>query len=173
MPEVCGENHPDRPEVTCEKPRPCHTMHLSRTHRLDWDGPPPPTRRSRKAEAAEIANKATPAVRTGPPTLTAEPVVRTRPDDEWVEYATGVFHRFLRTRTEPFTTPEDLWPLLEAPQEMRHLVHVVRRALKQGWMAEVAAKRITDPCRTKDGTWFSMNKLVPVYESRIAERPER
>jgi hypothetical protein len=150
-------------------------MHLSRTHDIDWDGPPAVTRRSRRKQALDIAGAVAPATRTGAPTL---PVVRTPALSEyqgqvlfpeWVEHASKVLHGFLRTRHEAFTTPEDLWPLLDAPEEMREMVQVVRRALRGKWMTEVAAKRLTGVYRTRDGVEFKMNKLVPVYESLIAE----
>jgi hypothetical protein len=83
MPETCGEPHPEHPEVTCEKPRPCYALHWNIAHQMDWDGepppPPPPPPKTRKAQAAGIANGIPAAPTTGPPDLS----MRAKPVPDW------------------------------------------------------------------------------------------
>jgi hypothetical protein len=68
MPEICGEHHPERIEVTCEKWSPCYRRHVSHTHQTDWPSDKQrPDKASRKAEAAGIAGNIKPAKKTGPP----------------------------------------------------------------------------------------------------------
>jgi hypothetical protein len=177
MPEVCGEVHPERPEVSCDKQMPCAVAHMSREHDEAWPNPLTMAElrqrtKSDRKRLVEMADRVRPATTVGPPSLEVlSPDVRSQWENqikhpEWVEYASKVFYDFLRERTEPFTTPEDVWPLLDAPEEMREMVQVVRRALRDGWIKEVAAKRLNDVYRTKDGIEFKMNKLVPIYQSQ-------
>lgn len=87
-------------------------------------------------------------------------------EERWLAHASEVMTEFLATRTEPFTTPEHLWPLLPDPLpdvDRRILVRLVRSALKAGLIREEGARRLRDTYRTADGTTFSINKLVPVY----------
>lgn len=51
MPEVCGEPHPDQPEVTCEKPRPCYFFHLGSD--ISWPGPSPDARKGSKRDEVQ------------------------------------------------------------------------------------------------------------------------
>lgn len=84
----------------------------------------------------------------------------------WIDHAYGVLLGFLKDRTEPFTTPEHLWPLLPDPApevDRRVLVRVVRQALREGLIQEVGAVRLKDTYRTADGSEFSINKLSPRY----------
>lgn len=87
--------------------------------------------------------------------------------DVWVPYAEGVFTDFLRTRAEPFTTAEDVWPLLYAPEEKRAMALVTQRLTKAGAISEVGAKRLRGIYRTRDGVAFAENKLVPIYVSLL------
>lgn len=87
--------------------------------------------------------------------------------DEWVKDAERVTLAFLRQRREDFTTAEHLWPLLDAPQEMRSLSVVVQRMLRGQKMVEVGATRLRGVYQSKDGVAFSENKLVPIYRSMI------
>lgn len=84
--------------------------------------------------------------------------------DVWLAYAEEVFVEFLSIRTEPFTTAEDVWPLLYAPEEMRAMSLVTQRMVRQGRMREVGAKRLRGVYRTRDGVEFAENKLVPLYQ---------
>lgn len=83
----------------------------------------------------------------------------------WTREAEAVFREFLRTRQEPFTTAEDVWPLLDRPEEMRAMSVVTQRLLRSGAIEEVASKRLRGIYRTRDGHEFAENKLVPVYRS--------
>jgi hypothetical protein len=164
--EPCGDENPEYPGVFCEKPTPCYFVHQNFGMDLDWPGEDPPTRRlSRLAEMKEIADAIPREKATGPPDL-REYQQRVR-DPEWVEYASRVLHTYCREHAEPFTTAEHLWPLLDAPEEMRWLVQPVRRALRQHWMHQVDSRRLGDIYRSRDGVEFQMNKLVPVYRSLI------
>lgn len=84
----------------------------------------------------------------------------------WLPYATETFRTFLREHPgREFTTAEDVWPLLETPEEMRAMVVVVRTMLREHGMVEVGAKRLKGTYRTKDGVEFAENKLVPIYRA--------
>lgn len=39
---LCGEPHPDYPDVICDRERPCYGSHMSVAARLVWDGPAHP-----------------------------------------------------------------------------------------------------------------------------------
>lgn len=72
---------------------------------------------------------------------------------------------FLGEHPDPFTTPEDLWPLLDDPAvDRKNMSAVVGRALREGLMVEVGSKRLRDTYRTRDGVEFKMNKIVPIYQ---------
>lgn len=86
---------------------------------------------------------------------------------DWTKATEQRFREFLLTRAEPFTTAEDFWPLITAPQQMRALSVVVQSALRQEWLCEQGAVRLRGLYRSADGVEFKMNKLVPVYLSRI------
>lgn len=167
---LCSAPNPEHPEVLCDKPLPCHYMHESRADEMAWPGEPPPPvppASSRRARMKEIADSIPPSKRTGPPDLREH--LQKILDPEWVEYASRVLHTYCREHEQPFTTAEHLWPLLDAPEEMRWLVQPVRRALRQRWMHQVDTRRLSDLYRSKDGVEFQMNKFVPVYQSRIFE----
>lgn len=88
---------------------------------------------------------------------------------EWLMHAQDVLTTFLASHEGPFTTAEHLWPLLEDPLpdvDRRILVRVVRQALRDGQIEECGAKRLKDTYRTRSGTTWKMNKIVPVYRSR-------
>jgi hypothetical protein len=165
---LCSAPNPEHPEVLCDKPLPCHYMHESRAEEMAWPGKPPspvPPASSRRARMKEIADSIPPSKKTGPPDL-REHQHQVR-DPAWVEYASEVLHTYCREHQQPFTTPEHLWPLLDAPEEKRQMHQPVRRALGQRWMSEVGSRRLRDIYRTRDGVEFQLNKLVPVYQSRI------
>lgn len=176
--ELCGEVHPDKPEVVCDKQVPCYVMHHSRVTNDVWDGEQDPRTvvpkgKSRAKELADLASHVEPSKKAGPPLPLRRPHQQSEyenpvQDPEWVNNAVKVFHDFLSDRAEDFTTPEDLWPLLDSPREMREMVQVVRRALRQKWIEEVAAKRLNGVYRTRDGVEFKMNKLVPIYRSLLS-----
>jgi hypothetical protein len=89
--------------------------------------------------------------------------------DEWQSYAGKIIDEFLAGRTEYFTTAEDIWPLLDAPEEMRQISVLIRSYKARGLIVEAASKRLRGTYRTKDGVEFQENKLVPVYESRMMQ----
>lgn len=91
---------------------------------------------------------------------------------QWLADAKRTLHEFCRGRVEPFTTPQDVWPLLDAPGEMRAFTVVVQHALRRRWITEVGSRRLRGGFTTRDGRAFEMNKLVPVYSSRIAMLPD-
>lgn len=180
--EICEESHPEHPEVLCDKPVPCYHLHASRKYpeHSPWDNDAvPPSRVSSggaRARMGEMATRAKGARKTG----AADPaeVLKSRrvdrsewgqepPSAQWVEDTLRTFEEFLRGRGESFTTAEDFWPLIDTPGDMREMVHVVRRALRLEWIQEVGAKRLSGTYRTRNGHEFQMNKLVPIYESRI------
>lgn len=90
--------------------------------------------------------------------------------DEWQTYAGPIVERFLTECPTEFTTAEDVWPLLEKPEEMRAMSVLVQSLLRAGWIEEVAAKRLRGTYHTKDGHEFAENKLVPVYRSKICRQ---
>ena len=86
---------------------------------------------------------------------------------DWIAEAKRVLHTYCVEHDEPFTTPEDIWPLLDAPGEMRAFTVVVQHALKRRWIKEVSARRLRGAFTTRDGKIFEMNKISPIYQSRI------
>lgn len=42
MAELCGERHPDRPEVTCDKEKPCYSYCQNAAAGLTWNFRPMP-----------------------------------------------------------------------------------------------------------------------------------
>lgn len=180
MPEVaiCGAECPSNPEIICEKQKDCTVVHISFSTGEAWPGEPEPTpqrRRTIRQTLIEMGSRITREESAGDPILEItgrdgrSEYENQIQEAEWVVYATQVFYDFLLDRTEPFTTPEDLWPLLEPPKEMREMVQVVRRALREGWIKEIAAKRLNGTYVTKgEAVAFKMNKLVPIYRSTLA-----
>lgn len=55
--ELCGETHPEREEVRCDKHAPCWGDHSNVEHMTVWPGRPVPSRRPRTVEMAGIANR--------------------------------------------------------------------------------------------------------------------
>jgi hypothetical protein len=59
---LCGDPHPDSPEVTCDKHVPCYYFHASRTAGISWgtQPDPPPKERTTKqrAEIDKMADRA-------------------------------------------------------------------------------------------------------------------
>lgn len=90
--------------------------------------------------------------------------------DAWQARTRGAFRDFLRDRSEPFTTAEHFWPLIDAPREMRALSTVVRGAIRDNWIEEHGAVRLREVYHSRDGVQFAMNKLVPVYVSLIVAK---
>jgi hypothetical protein len=181
---ICGAKHPEIEGVTCtiKRPQGTHSPHT------DWEHPPwldkefeerrKLLKSNRKVKPGAKARLHTKVVNSRKENLEAE-LRRVSPgvpqeaegkwqQDPWVTYAGQTFQRFLEQRPESFTTAEDVWPLLERPEEMRAMVQVVRRLLRAGYMEEVGAKRLKGVYRTKDGHEFAENKLVPIYRSLIA-----
>lgn len=63
MTDLCGAEHPERPEVTCDKPLPCYHFHSSREHRTAWGSQPAPPKRGRsetktRVKVDEMASRA-------------------------------------------------------------------------------------------------------------------
>lgn len=102
------------------------------------------------------------------PGLDPEILVRWQAD-EWQAYAGPIVESFLRRHEGEFTTAEDIWPLLDRPEEMRSMSVLVQAFLRAHYIEEVAAKRLRGTYRTKDGFEFAENKLVPIYRSLIVE----
>lgn len=177
---TCGAQHPEG-EGRCIKPESGHADHYDGTR--GWTDPEIAERMrivreqgarreggkaGTRRHLVQIAAGGARGVREfrgggGPPPAAEERWSR----ETWVPYAKGVLFDFLRQHPGEFTTAEDVWPLLDAPQEMRAMVLVVRAGLKEKAMHEVRAKRLRGEYRTKDGVVFAENKLVPVYQSLI------
>lgn len=181
----CGVPNPEAPGMTCYL-KPPHATHqdiaggkwahtqLREDEKVRRENPirKPGKRASKRllsatAQAAEARRKALEAERGRvSPGVPSEAVGKWMMD-EWVTYAGGVFTEFLKQHPGPFTTAEDVWPLLDRPEEMRMMVQVVRALLRARHMEEVGAKRLKGVYRTKDGYEFAENKLVPIYQSLI------
>lgn len=185
----CGSIHPSKPEVACTIKLDTdsnHPDHYDRKANVDWPNldwvPDRKVVHVNKRAAIQVAADAAKATgqpdRVGRPPTPAEHLAEQRPvqadvpaeavqawsRDDWVEGAYTVLVGWIRSHPgQQFTTPEDIWPLLTAPREMRAMVLPVRRAIKHGLMAEVGAKRLRETYRTRDGVEFPMNKLVPIY----------
>lgn len=178
MAERCGVHHPDDLTVLC-RAKGDHADHLNGAHiwpNTEWLESRPRQvvshdHRSLQVRVREAARNAqvqrpigAPRIHTGVP---IEAMIRWT-NSGWVDYATAEFRRFLEGRVEQFTTPEHFWPQIEAPPQMRALSVVVQGALRREWIEEVGAIRLREVYHTADGFQFPMNKLVPVYRSRIA-----
>jgi len=87
---------------------------------------------------------------------------------DWLASAARTLHGYCQGHAGPFTTPEDIWPLLDNPGEMRAFSVTVQRALKRRWMTEVGAVRLPGTYSTRDGVTFKQNKFCPIYQSLIA-----
>lgn len=183
----CNAPHPSIEGVVCtqrEGAQP-HPFHLDRKSGIDWPNeafePPRSVVHSRgkgKKKAEEIAKGNPEPPRVGAPPSPEEHLDRQRPQtdvpadavaewskDAWVDRTYATLVAWVRQNgASVFTTPEDIWPLIDAPREMRAMVLPVRRAIKNGIIIEVGAKRLRDTYRTRDGVEFAMNKLVPIYQ---------
>lgn len=126
-------------------------------------------RRTARRRVDEMAMRVPPERRVAPAPGPPGAAVAGWSADAWTARAIAVLKEFCEGRTGPFTTPEDVWPLLPTPREQRAMVVPVRHALRHGWIAEVGARRLTGVYRTADGDQFRMNKLVPVYRSLISK----
>jgi hypothetical protein len=126
----------------------------------------PGGRRERYTQANVIAAAVRP-VTHAVPKASPSPVFD-RPG--WVLATSRAFHDFCLNRAEPFTTAEHFWPTIEAPAEMRALSQVIQAALRKGWIGEVGSRRLNDTYRSKDGIEFKMNKIVPVYQSKVCRK---
>lgn len=176
---TCGEPHPEH-GTPCSAPDAPHQWHSavllvpgSPPQGLDWLNEEyanagaarrPRTRGEREAHKAEIRERIRSAEGGPAPEMTVAWAERKA---EWLRQAKRVLHTFCQQHEGDFTTAEDVWPLLDSPGEMRAFVVPVRHALRSRWMTEVGARRLSGLYTTADGVQFQMNKLVPVYRSRI------
>lgn len=125
----------------------------------DWVGPnAAPTRAQQEGDLNDLAHR----IRPGVP----EEATEAWSKEAWTEQTYQTFVRFVAERTEPFTTAEDFWPLIDAPREKRAMTIVVQRALRAGLIIEVGAKRLDKVYRSRDGVEFAMNKFAPIYSRR-------
>lgn len=156
MPETCGEPHPSRPEVTCEKPTPCYDVHYSLTAQIDWDGPPspppPPPAKTRRAQVATMASHIPPASRTGPPEAERAHARHNDPDTSH-EAAASVSdirerQRYVLTCLEHLkeATDEELveaYPRYDLPRQSTSGIRTRRRELADlGLVVQTGAKRV-------------------------------
>lgn len=175
MAEVCGEAHPERPDLACDKDTHPFGAHLHITSGTTWEGlpvPAPSRRKGKRGDASRVAQVieriGARGARTGPPVSGPPPAaVAAWEADQgaWVAEARAALKAVAQTRSR-FTTG-DVWPLLEAPPEKRAMVVVVRYGLKAGWMVEDGAERVNGQYLTRDGVAFPLNKLVPIYRSLL------
>ena len=160
---------------TCVLPEGQHRQHWDRT--IWWENtsyqPPPSRTPPGRARADRVSRRAHDLMhevseRTPPEGGTDRTVPAREWDDEaWMEHAVDVMGEFLASRTEPFTTPEHLWPLLHdpAPLDRRVVGRKVQRLMTtSGLVREVGQRRLRDKYYTADGTEFKMNKIVPIYQ---------
>ena len=169
MADYCGSAHPDDADRVCRQnslPHRSHADGAGTWPNPEYVGPTMDSLRQRREHRAKGGAVKQLGAFVGGSTLSSE--VEEKWDRQgWVDGAKSVVREFLLHRSEPFTTAEHWWPLLDAPQEKRAMVQVVRWAVRQGLMREVGARRLRDIYRTRDGHEFQENKLVSVYQSRI------
>ncbi len=189
----CHEPHPEIAESLCVVPEGQHLDHIDLAGNVWPNGPAReahsrrPTKRGKgrrageasdaaKAKIKEIAAAVERERRVNPladgrrPATTGVPAASAVEwsKEAWAHETTGTLQVFLVARQEPFTTPEHLWPLIDSPNgDMRAMSVVVQAALRGQWIEEVGSKRLRDVYRTRDGVEFAMNKLVPIYRSKI------
>lgn len=177
---ICGATHPEHPERVCKRTPP-HIDHDDatgdpegmwtteadqRAHRIRKENKP--GRRRGQKVLTRLGAEVAMGRRTMDPGVPTEALTAWS-KEAWQPYAMGVFQRFLTQRVTPFTTAEDVWPLLHTPEEMRAMVVVVRRMLSTNLMVEEGAKRLRGVYHTLDGDEFAENKLVPIYRSLICD----
>ena len=85
----------------------------------------------------------------------------------WVNQTFETFKEFLRGRSEPFTTAEDFWPLIDNVPERRAMVEVVKKAKWASLIVEVGTRDLKGVFHTRDGVEFLMNKKVPLYRASL------
>lgn len=77
MSELCGEPHPDKSEVRCDKTVPCYGYHSSVPYDLTWPGNPKPRKRADGGKLKDI--KARALVRNTDPGTAHEAIERYKP----------------------------------------------------------------------------------------------
>lgn len=168
---VCNERHPDEHDQFCVLTG-SHGHHTTKWG-MAWPNEPvlqeSAERRARSSYRTKRGRtSALGALLTR--VKVAEDAHPTSPE-EWLEEAYEIFHQWLAEHSEPFTTPQHIWPMLDTPTSMRILSVVVQRLLREGAMGQVGSVRLRDTYRTRDGTMFSINKMVPLYQSLISSGP--
>lgn len=174
MAEICGEEHPEQPGLSCDKPTHPFGSHFHRDSAAVWDGVPLPqrTRRgaSRVLEVVKAMDEHGSGRKTGPPSVEDGPPPRAESfwrleQERWLERAKQALKQVCEAN-ETFTN-EAVWLLVPDIRERRAMVIVTRHGLRSGWMHEDSAVRVKGDWRTADGVTFPLNKLVPVYRSDL------
>lgn len=69
MAELCGERHPERPEVACEKTMPCYGYHASGKYKLTWEGRELPETKDQRSAVLDVVRRVRRGGRVGPPVV--------------------------------------------------------------------------------------------------------
>lgn len=182
-PASCGETHPDLPQLICKRSPHPYGPHLDVVSQTMWPGKPEPvlpTPKPRGAHVKEIVDKVIAsgaAAVTGPPDplamrpgATSAPLrpwesewERRRP--EWLKEAKAALQRVAQAQ-ELFMV-SDVWLQVDNTPSRRAMTLVVQFGLRNGWMREDGARRVTENWTTRDGVSFPLNKLCPIYKSLI------
>ena len=172
MSETCGHENPKNSAQTCDKPPHPYGAHMHRDSLSVWSGVPMPQRTrgakgDRVKEIVKVVRESGRADRTGPPGGPPASAANAwhREREQWLKEATEALRTVCETN-ETFTNKE-VWARVDDTQERRAMVIVVRTGIRNGWMEEESAMRVRDTWSTRDGVEFPLNKLVPVYRSKI------
>lgn len=172
---ICGEPHPDDQTLRCSMPPGNHQYHTAVRPGVpplgvDWknadyvEAVRHRTSSQRQVLKRDLADRVRRAA-GGVPDEAAEHWRATK--GQWIEQAKHALHDYARHHPGPFTTAEDIWPLVDCPGEMRAFSLVVQYALRHRWIVEDGFKRLRGTYATRDGVLFSENKAVPIYRSRL------
>lgn len=153
--DVCGEAHPEHPEVTCWRAGTRHFGdHFGDGYR--WPNARPLARPQPSGSKAPHPGPALAGFFDK--------------DAEWKRETIETVTQWLRSHGDPFTTAQHLWPLLDSPHDKRSMSEVIRYLLTHQRIREVGTVRLGSGFTTRDGQRFAQNKKVPVYQSLICER---
>lgn len=182
-PTSCGEAHPDQPRIFCGRSPHPYGPHLHIVSDTMWPGKPQPERPApvpRGVRAKQVSDKVIESgatSRTGAPDpLASRPGCtgtslrpweseweRRRP--EWLKEAKAALQRVAQAQ-ELFMV-SDVWLQVDNTPSRRAMTLVVQYGLRNGWMREDGARRVTENWTTRDGVSFPLNKLCPIYKSLI------
>lgn len=176
--QICGAEHPEHPDMTCDKQQHPFGSHMHWESKTTWPGlPVPPKTKSKKSRTDRVAKVAEEvrlsgrADRVGSPSDVRAEAQRTahaawdRDRKQWLESTKEGLRQICLENAE--FTLEKLWAITLDTPERRAMAVVVQHGKRQGWMREKSAVRPSIEWHTADGQTFLLDKFVPLYESLL------